>query len=85
MNHFFSSEALCSARVAYLKLREHFLVFKKLKGIAKQHSDGSTGRRVVAIKSSDQEDLSQNPYIQEWQKYKEERQFPDESGDQVPS
>lgn len=76
INHLIPSFTLSSARVAYLKLREHFLVPKKLKGFAKQRSHGSTNRNVVAIKSSDQEDLSQHPYIQEWQQSKQERHFP---------
>ncbi|MBS0604203.1 MAG: hypothetical protein JSS60_04085 [Verrucomicrobia bacterium] len=66
---------LSSARVAYCRLKEHFLVSKRLKNLSKQHHTGPKRHQVVPIKSSSQQDLSQNPYLQEWGKIKEERHF----------
>jgi hypothetical protein len=62
-------------RVAHCKFREHFLVSKRLKTIAKQPSVGPKKHQVVPIKSSTEQDLSQNPYLQEWGRAKEERHF----------
>lgn len=75
LNHMTSENALSSARVGYCKLKEHFLVSKRLKNMGKQQNTGPKRHQVVPIKSWAQEDLSQNPYIQEWEKVKEERHF----------
>lgn len=74
-NYLQSENALSSARVAYCRLKEHFLVSKRLKNISKQGYTGPKRHQVVPIKSSAQQDLSQNPYIQEWLKITEERHF----------
>lgn len=66
---------LSSDRVAHCKHKEHFLVSRRLKTITKQHHDGPKRHQVVPIKSSTQKDLSENPYIQEWGRVKEERHF----------
>jgi hypothetical protein len=75
LNYITSENALSSARVAYCKLREYLLVSKRLKNISKQHHLGPKRHEVVCIQSSVQENLSQNPYLQEWGKTKEERHF----------
>lgn len=74
-NHLQSECALSSARVAYCRLKEHFLVSKRLKSITKQGDASPKRHDVVPIKSSNQQDLPQNPYLQEWEKMKEERHF----------
>jgi hypothetical protein len=75
LNHLQPENALSSARVAYSRLKEHFLVSKRLKHISKQRPSGPKRHDVVPIKSSTQQDLSKNPYIQEWGKVNEERHF----------
>jgi hypothetical protein len=76
INYLQPDNALSSARVAYCRLKEHFLVSKRLKSLNKQaHHTGPKRHNVVPIKSSTQKDLSENPYIQEWGKIKEERHF----------
>jgi|ERR1700722_4993589 len=76
INYLQPENALSSARVAYCRLKEHFLVSKRLKSINKQEQHpGPKRHNVVPIKSSTQKDLSENPYIQEWGKIKEERHF----------
>lgn len=75
LNYLQPKNALSSARVAYGRLKEHFLVSKRLKTISKQGSTGPKRHLVVPIKSSAQKELSENPYLQEWAKIKEERHF----------
>jgi hypothetical protein len=75
LNHLHPQNALSSARVAYSRLKEHFLVSKRLKNISKQKPTGPKRHDVVPIKSSTQQDLSKNPYIQEWGRVNEERHF----------
>ncbi len=75
LNHLHSEYVLSSARVAYCRLKEHFLVSKRLKSITKQGYVSPKRHDVVPIKSSNQQDLSTNPYLQEWGKIKEERHF----------
>jgi hypothetical protein len=75
LNYLQSEYALSSARVAYSRLKEHFLVSKRLKNITKQGHTSPKRRDVVPIKSSNQQELSKNPYLQEWGKIKEERHF----------
>jgi hypothetical protein len=74
-NHFHPENTLSSARVVYCRLKEHLLVSKKLKSISKNREASPKRHDVVPIKSSTKEDLSQNPYIQEWGKIREERHF----------
>jgi len=74
-NHFHPENTLSSARVAYCRLKEHLLVSKKLKSISKNREASPKRHDVVPIKSSTKEDLSNNPYIQEWGKIREERHF----------
>jgi len=75
INHLQTEKALSSARVAYCRLKEHFLVSKRLKNITKQAHASPKQHKVVPIKSSSQQDLSTNPYLQEWGKIQEERHF----------
>jgi hypothetical protein len=75
LNHLQPENALSSARVAYCQLKEHFLVSKRLKNITKQEHAYPKRHDVVAIKPSKQQDLSKNPYLQEWEKIREERHF----------
>ncbi len=75
INHLQTEKALSSARVAYCRLKEHFLVSKRLKSINKQGYDIPKQHKVVPIKSSSQQDLTTNPYLQEWGKIQEERHF----------
>jgi hypothetical protein len=74
-NHLQPKNALSSTRVAYCRLKEHFLVSKRLKIITKQGLAGPKRHDIVPIKSSTKQDLSKNPYIQEWEKIHEERHF----------
>jgi hypothetical protein len=74
-NHLQSEYALSSARVAYCRLKEHLLVSKRLKSITKQGDASPKRHEVVPIKSSNQQDLPKNPYLEEWEKIKEERHF----------
>lgn len=74
--HLLQENPLTAARVAQVcQFKGHFLVSKRLKHISKQKSAGPKRHEVVPIKSSSQNDLSKNPYLQEWAKIKEERQF----------
>jgi hypothetical protein len=73
-NHFHPENALTSARVAYSRLKEHLLFSRKLKTLKNQQSYPKK-HDVVPIKSSTKEDLSQNPYIQEWGKIRDESHF----------
>ena len=66
---------LSSNRVAQCHLKEHFLVSKRLKYLSKQKTTGPKRHDVIRIKSTSQQDPSQNPYLQEWGKVKEERHF----------
>jgi hypothetical protein len=74
-NYLQPENALSSARVACSRLKEHFLVSKRLKTISKQRPTGPKRHDVVPIKSSTQQELSKNPYIQEWGRINEERHF----------
>jgi hypothetical protein len=75
LNNLKSKYTLSSARVVYCRLKEQFLVFKRLKNMTKQGYASPKRHNVVSIKSSNEQDLFQNPYLQEWAKIKEERQF----------
>ena len=75
LNYMQRENPLSSNRVAQCKHKEHFFVSKKLKNISKQNPTGPKRHDVVRIKSSSQQDLAQNPYLQEWGKIKEERHF----------
>lgn len=75
LNYLLQENPLSSNRVAQCNHKEHFLVSKRLKYISKQKTVGPKRHDVVRIKSSSQQDLSQNPYLQEWGKVKEERHF----------
>lgn len=66
---------LSPARVAQCRLKEHFLASKRLKYISKQKPASPKRHDVVPIKSSTPKELAQNPYLQEWEKHKEERHF----------
>ena len=70
-----SKYALSSARVAYCRVKERLLASKRLKNITTQGYASPKQHDVVPIKSSNEQDLSQNPYLQEWAKIKEERHF----------
>jgi hypothetical protein len=76
-NHVASTNTLSSERVdSYCRLKEHLLVFRRLKSMSKQPTHASARRHQIdAIKSSSEQDLARHPYIQEWQKFKEERHF----------
>ena len=76
LNHLHQQNPLTSDRVAQCRLKEHFFVSKRLKHLSKQKLSGPKRHDVVPIKSTaKQEDPSQNPYMQEWGKIKEERHF----------
>lgn len=66
---------LSPSRVAQCKYREHFLVSKRLKNISHHTSGGSKNHQMVPIKSSISKDFSENPFLQESGKFKEERHF----------
>ena len=73
--HMHRENPLSSQRVALCRLREHFLVAKRLKNLSKERPTGPKRHDVVPIKSATQQDLAQNPYLAEWGKFKEERHF----------
>jgi hypothetical protein len=74
--HYFQLEkTLSSARVAQCRHKEHYLVAKRLKDLSQQADSGPKSRQIVQIKSSTEEELSKNPYLEDWGKFKEERQF----------
>lgn len=75
LNYFYSQHPLTSDRVAQCRLKEHLFVSKKLKSISKQKPTGPKRHEVVTIKSSSEQNPSQNPYLQEWEKVREERLF----------
>lgn len=62
-------------RVAHSRLKEHFLVSKRLKSISKQRPTGPKRHEVTPIKSSTKQEAPQNPYLNEWGQVKEERHF----------
>ncbi len=67
---------LSSERVIPWPFKEHFYVCKQLKALAQQVCPGPRWQRVVSIKSSDHESgFERNPYLDDWGKRTEERQF----------
>ena len=75
LSYFQLENTLSPERVVRCRHKEHFLVSKRLKNLSKQGSSGPKRHLVVRIKSSSQEELSKNPYLEEWDKFKEERHF----------
>ncbi|MGC1879027.1 MAG: hypothetical protein WA347_04425 [Rhabdochlamydiaceae bacterium] len=75
LNYLQPINALSAARVAYCRLKEHFLVSKRLKTISKQEHTGPKRHDVVRIKSSSQQDLSDNLHLQEWGRINQEQHF----------
>ncbi|MES2122717.1 MAG: hypothetical protein V4492_08085 [Chlamydiota bacterium] len=74
--HYSSEPPLSSERVIPWPFKEHFYVCKHLKVLAQQVCPGPRWQRVVPIKSSDKEsELERNPYLEDWGKRTEERQF----------
>lgn len=66
---------LCSERVASWRLKEHFLVCKRLKILSKQRPIGSKRLQATQISSSPPSSPpSSNPY-EEWTKIQEEHHF----------
>jgi hypothetical protein len=75
LNLFHQANPLTADRVAQCRLKEHFLVSKRLKSLSKEKNLGPRRHQVVRIQSTPQKDMSQNPYLQEWVKIQEERHF----------
>ncbi len=73
--HLHRRNPLSPARVVQCRLKEHFLVSKRLKTLSKQKLPGPKRHQVVPIKSSSKQEPEHNPYLQEWEKRKEERHF----------
>jgi hypothetical protein len=76
-NHIASGTSLSSERVdSYCRLKEHLLVFRRLKSISKQPRHGEAKKhKIDPIKSTSEQDLPRHPYIQEWERFREERHF----------
>jgi hypothetical protein len=76
-HHLSFENPLSSERVVYLNLKEHFLVSRWLKMIAKQPQTGPKRHLFILIKSSPQEDLPENSHLQEWRTVQKSTPFPD--------
>lgn len=72
INHLQPEKALSSARVGYTRLKEHFLVSKRLKTIGKPKTANGKRRHVVTITATKE---PRNPFLEEWTKIQEERHF----------
>ena len=73
---FFQLEnTLSSASVVPCLHKEHVFVSKRLKNLAEQEASGPKRHLIVPIKSSSQEELAKNPCPEQWERFKEERQF----------
>jgi hypothetical protein len=76
-HHLGFENTLSSDRVVYCNLKEHFFVSKRLKMISKEHQTGPKRHLFISIKSSAQEDLSENSHLQEWGIVQKNTLFPD--------
>lgn len=74
INHLRPEKALSSARVGYTRLKEHFLVSKRLKTMGKSKQTNAKRHHVVPIKASAAQE-SRSPFLEEWTKVQEERHF----------